>query len=1311
MLYYLMQTSKAETMPVVLNIVAYTILLLVVSVSGILIVDCIENCTSDQVAVGDALENLNSNTILRFIPGVHVLQIPSINSGFENVSLIGDSHNTIISCEEGAGLAFVDVTGLTIENITVHQCGISEENLSEALKIVKKRTHFFHEVQDSLNVSLLLGNCRDVTLRDVTVRNTTGVGLLGINVLGKSNFTRLNFSSNAYISDTCLTAFTPRNLHSRYEGPIGGGAFLIYSDVLNLTENVTTKLVVDQSTFVNNKDCSIASIVALYLGQDYYSSVTLRKMGYYIGSGGGLSIILTQLNYGVAIYVASSQFQNNEGTHGAGAHVFTFHHTLRANVTIFNCSFTGNGIPRSTSSNSGYHLSSGGGVAIFTNCIRPYSHRENIPSAPSGDIRINISKTNFTNNTAYIGGAVYLWSPGYISGLREKVKLWLESCRFESSSAAFGAAIYAYEQNMNPERGGTQVEVSNSDAINNKIISPDGSKIKSVRQSTGAIDIRYINFTMRNCLVLENNETGLYSQRSIIYLQETVTFKNNTGTFGGAMCLLYYSYLIITSNSNVTFQDNHGSVHGGVFYVDFYPQPVYSYDYRDCFLFLNSSDEFYCDDHSTCSILSDLNINISFIGNSAPQGGIAYGSALSSCFWGRFTRNYSDILNLWHYLYNDSESSVFQFDSDPNGTKYVTTPVANLEVQDRETEYRIMPGQSFNVSLCAMDRLSQPVQAAMSSTVLSANGRVSTRSSGFNVNSSTSETTLTAYGVENSSLRVAFFTVNSFAATEILVALTYCSIEYKYDNVSKSCNCLHELKQYEISCAMDEENITIPNHLWMGPMSINGNKTLAILLCIFDYCNSGTKSIKPGDFNSQCAEGYNRIGLLCGSCAENYSAVLGSNRCKKCEGHHSLLLLIAFAAAGVVLIAIVAFLKVSVSEGYLYGILFYSHIVVQCAYRLDPSNTGAFIPIAFLSLNLGMEVCFYEGMDSLARTGLKFMFPLYIYSLMAMMVILARYFKCPGSINFSAGQTFATLLILSYSNVLQTCIEITSFVNIESVKGNTTLRWLIDPTVKYFTGFHIMLVIISGLLLIMYVIPLPLILLCPSKVYQLKCTKKFKPVFDAFWYSFDPRFRFWLGIRMLSLGTMTAVWFYTQYPTDLFISVTCLVCFSAIQLTIKPFKGVWRNAADNFFLINVIVLFQGALFFDHLNRVYSIEKEKATRYAHTIFSTVTVASAYLVSILILSYHIYKCLSQRMQNNISGYVRDTKLTKKLSEWVTLINDQTRETMKGEAVYYRYEDEESTEFHDERETSSVNPSYSDMHSPLDDEGIIKLTPYTI
>jgi len=83
---------------------------------------------------------------------------------------------------------------------------------------------------------------------------------------------------------------------------------------------------------------------------------------------------------------------------------------------------------------------------------------------------------------------------------------------------------------------------------------------------------------------------------------------------------------------------------------------------------------------------------------------------------------------------------------------------------------------------------------------------------------------------------------------------------------------------------------------------------------------------------------------------------------------------------------------------------------------------------------------------------------------------------------------------------------------------------------------------------------------------------------------------------------MTEVWFYAEYPFDMFVVVTYLVCFAAMQMTIMPFEGVWRNAADNFLLINLIVLFQGALFFDYKYRVIdSTEQEKPhiriTRYS------------------------------------------------------------------------------------------------------------------
>jgi len=92
-------------------------------------------------------------------------------------------------------------------------------------------------------------------------------------------------------------------------------------------------------------------------------------------------------------------------------------------------------------------------------------------------------------------------------------------------------------------------------------------------------------------------------------------------------------------------------------------------------------------------------------------------------------------------------------------------------------------------------------------------------------------------------------------------------------------------------------------------------------------------------------------------------------------------------------------------------------------------------------------------------------------------------------------ENVATLLILSYSRILKTCIESVSFVYFKTVEGNVITHWLIDPTFNYLTGFHIMLVIISAVLLVMNVIPLPFSLLFPSKVHKFKCTKRFKPIF------------------------------------------------------------------------------------------------------------------------------------------------------------------------------------------------------------------------
>ena len=164
-----------------------------------------------------------------------------------------------------------------------------------------------------------------------------------------------------------------------------------------------------------------------------------------------------------------------------------------------------------------------------------------------------------------------------------------------------------------------------------------------------------------------------------------------------------------------------------------------------------------------------------------------------------------------------------------------------------------------------------------------------------------------------------------------------------------------------------------------------------------------------------------------------------------------------------------------------------------------------------------METCIYNGIDSLARTGLTFLFPLYLFFLMFVIVFLARRSKRISKGGFSATRAFATLLLLSYTSIATTCVELLSFIKIHGPSG-TYVGWRTDPNVIYGYGVHGFLVFVAVSFLAYYIIPFSLILLCPS--YVLSRTQlgqylvlHFKSIFDVVWNSFNPKFTFWIGFR------------------------------------------------------------------------------------------------------------------------------------------------------------------------------------------------------
>ncbi len=102
------------------------------------------------------------------------------------------------------------------------------------------------------------------------------------------------------------------------------------------------------------------------------------------------------------------------------------------------------------------------------------------------------------------------------------------------------------------------------------------------------------------------------------------------------------------------------------------------------------------------------------------------------------------------------------------------------------------------------------------------------------------------------------------------------------------------------------------------------------------------------------------------------------------------MLLIAFVAAGIVLALGISLLHITVTTGYLNAILFYCNLIgVYTSYFAIVGSKPSVVPMSLVNLNLGIEVCFFDGMDALTRVSLQLVFPAYLFLLMGLIILLA----------------------------------------------------------------------------------------------------------------------------------------------------------------------------------------------------------------------------------------------------------------------------------------------------------------------------------
>ena len=383
------------------------------------------------------------------------------------------------------------------------------------------------------------------------------------------------------------------------------------------------------------------------------------------------------------------------------------------------------------------------------------------------------------------------------------------------------------------------------------------------------------------------------------------------------------------------------------------------------------------------------------------------------------------------------------------------------------------------------------------------------------------------------------------------------------------CDCNRLLQQFPgVKCHIQHQTITRRSLVWVGMF---GNDTVAVTeYCPLNYCNGKEMNVTLNNFDSQC--NYNHLGTLCGGCQSGLSLALGSAQCLSCSNSY-LSLLLAFIVAGFALVFFIKILDLTVSHGTMNGLIFYANIIKANEYifytQRYPSPLTLFI--SWLNLDIGVETCFFNGLTAYGKAWLQFVFPLYIWGIAVLIIILAKYNNRVTKImGQNSVPVLATLFLLSYAKLFRTIITVLSYTMLHTTHGQKAV-WSADGNLDYLGPKHAPLFAIAAATLLFLWLPYTLLLFLGQWLRRLNCRlidTKMKPILDACYDPFNGKHHYWFGALLLVRAAVLLA--SALVPAN---SSRILVFSIAISAVLLPLWGqnVYRNSATRMFDMSYFV--------------------------------------------------------------------------------------------------------------------------------------------
>ena len=360
-----------------------------------------------------------------------------------------------------------------------------------------------------------------------------------------------------------------------------------------------------------------------------------------------------------------------------------------------------------------------------------------------------------------------------------------------------------------------------------------------------------------------------------------------------------------------------------------------------------------------------------------------------------------------------------------------------------------------------------------------------------------------------------------------------CPIGFQPSSEPTTCNCQchDDIKEY-VTCNSRTESIVRLSNSWISYINQTNVQSGYLIYphCPFDYCYENSVSInlnEPNGEDAQCR--FNRTGLLCGTCQPGLSLSLGSSQCLSCPNYWPVFFIsitIAAIVAGIVLVIFLLVLNLTVAVGTLNGLIFYANIVAVNRSILLPFSQSNFITIfiSWLNLELGIETCYFVGMDAYTKTWLQLVFPAYVIMLVILIIIIShfslRFSDIIGRRNPVA--TLATLLLISYAKILQTGITALSYATIVYPDGYKAIVWCPDATINYLTDKHIILFVAGVIILLGSLMYTALVLswhwlqFCSKwKMLSWVTNSKFRAFIEVYTVPYASTHHYWTGLLLL----------------------------------------------------------------------------------------------------------------------------------------------------------------------------------------------------